>query len=808
MFTSGLNSGCLGADVIIVMDSSLAKHVYKVSEVPANEINSLIAKAVNKSSFIVLSSNFNEDWSYKCASFKKCLDLELVNSLVGSSAAKTPTWANSRGVEKTIDYVFISPNLINVVVHCGISDVSKHFDMNYQTVSVSLELDGLLNTHLISLCKQVNRDCWKFDIKNTNKTKWFEFRNNTAANTVMFSDAFGFVVSFDNVFTKEFSRFYKLKLLVSKLVKALHLISCCDFVALLDTWDKFDSTGALMVKSLFLLGSNFDLIYSVFVKTKKLYCTAKLLESKCAKESYIKQTIARRIESFELDKGHTIRIVLKHSFHKVVLNHLVVGDELILEPNLVKFKVDKIMKRWTKKCRVVFDLSADWVCQFQPLNYVFDSAFSGVMCLISLNKMSAIVKNLLDGKTAGLSGISNELEAWVLMISKPYEWKSVLTNTYLIALIETACKILSKIFSNRIFLACSAFNVLYGDNFLVLKSTMTQSPIFAIGSVVEDALEKNRELWLVLQDMHKAYDLAGLTSFLAADAFIDDTIWVGNSQAATQHILNVASEFFRFNDISINNNKTVAILINCQIMNFHLAISKLPISITKKKESHHYLGIFLSTKSLSKPSLAKTHLDIQFFVNLVLKKAILDKQFAYLVSAVLFLIISYKTQFSFIPNSVCNKWDALICKDLKSKLGLLFDFPNNVLYHSSLYNLKTFEQIQAESKSVSIINFANSVGILGHLFSHRSYDLQILSWYSHYPLLFPACVGINSSNNFLASMVRIFSGCDLFLGNFLACAFHFQGGTSMFMVFGEPYFFKCVSSLKRYRITFIKQLRD
>ncbi|KAG9294985.1 hypothetical protein G9A89_017779 [Geosiphon pyriformis] len=91
-------------------------------------------------------------------------------------------------------------------------------------------------------------------------------------------------------------------------------------------------------------------------------------------------------------------------------------------------------------------------------------------------------------------------------------------------------KILSKILSNRISFACNRFSVLCGDNFSVLKSTSTQSPVFAVRSVVENALEKNRELWLVLQDM--------------------------------QYALNIASEFFYINDISINNEKTVAIPIN------------------------------------------------------------------------------------------------------------------------------------------------------------------------------------------------------------------------------------------------------
>ncbi|KAG9299187.1 hypothetical protein G9A89_013835 [Geosiphon pyriformis] len=50
------------------------------------------------------------------------------------------------------------------------------------------------------------------------------------------------------------------------------------------------------------------------------------------------------------------------------------------------------------------------------------------------------------------------------------------------------------------------FDVLYEDNFLVLKGMSTQFPIFAIGSVIKDVLEKNRELWLVLQNMQKTYD--------------------------------------------------------------------------------------------------------------------------------------------------------------------------------------------------------------------------------------------------------------------------------------------------------------
>ncbi|KAG9289652.1 hypothetical protein G9A89_014387 [Geosiphon pyriformis] len=417
IFTSGLDSGHMGSGVAIILNSLLMRHVCKILEVPgwllsvrllfknklsvsilrlyagassvvcfsqAGNINSFIAKAMNEFSFVILDGDFNEDGSHKCASFNKCFDLGLVNSLGGSLFVKSLTWCNSCGVAKTINYVFVSSNLINVVVDRSVAGVDDFFDTDHKAVSVSVGISGLLDVQLSSLHKQANRNHWKFDIKYASE-------------------------------------------------------------------DKIDSSGALVVRSLFLSGSGFSLICSVLAKARKLYCASKLLESKHTEESLIKQAISKRMESFELDKDHTIKSVLKHPFRKVVLNHLIVGDKLVLEPNSVKSKVDKIIEEWTRKHRVVSDISGDWVHQYRPLEHVFDSVFSSIMCSISFDEMSAVVKNFLDKKTAGLSGISNELwkccdksvlnmllvllnlclvsesisgpwrEAWISMIPKPYE---------------------------------------------------------------------------------------------------------------------------------------------------------------------------------------------------------------------------------------------------------------------------------------------------------------------------------------------------------------------------------------------------
>ncbi|KAG9303856.1 hypothetical protein G9A89_021438, partial [Geosiphon pyriformis] len=98
-----------------------------------------------------------------------------------------------------------------------------------------------------------------------------------------------------------------------------------------------------------------------------------------------------------MNKSHTIRSVLKHPFCKMVLNHLVVDDELILEPDLVKFKVDIIMERWTRKHGVIADVSDVW------------SFFSGVMHSVKFNKLLDVISDLPNGKAADLLSITNEL---------------------------------------------------------------------------------------------------------------------------------------------------------------------------------------------------------------------------------------------------------------------------------------------------------------------------------------------------------------------------------------------------------------
>ncbi|KAG9291040.1 hypothetical protein G9A89_012912 [Geosiphon pyriformis] len=697
VFMSDMDSGYMSIGVAIVMNNFLARHVCKVSELAGcllsvrllfknklsvlilglyagalsgvwfsqiKDINSLIAKAVNESSFVILSDDFNKDSAWKYASFRKCFDLGLVDSLGGNLFAKVPTWTNFCGVAKALNYIFVFSSLGSAIINGSVASVEDYFDTDHKAC---------------------------------------EFKDATAANTVMFLDNFRLAKRFSNLdamwdivckvmifsandvfkkkwfkgynrmFTKEFSKLHNLEILVSRIVKTSCKVNFGQFVSLLKHWISLDNNKALVVWDLVCFGVRLDCVCFALYGMRRSYCAFKFAKS--------------LMEDFVVNKDHTIHNVLECSFCKVVLDYLVSDGILILNSVEVKSKTRK----------------------------------------------KAMLKN-----------VPNFLDDLMRMVKD-------LPDVYCL------------------------FNVLCKNNFFVLKGITTQSPIFVIGSVVEDTLEKDCELWLVLQNMCKAYDSdeifspllwrifydpllckvkrqeSFLTLFLVAGAFVDDIIW---------YILDIASEFFMINDISINNEKTVTIPINQRIGNASLLISGLLISVFCQSGS---------------------------------KKGYFGQAVFYLVSAVLQPIVSYRTQFSFVFRSVYMKWDMLIRRGLKLKSGLPKDFPNKAFHHPSLYGLKFFEQLQTEYKMASVLCFLNAGGVLSHLFNHRSLDLQVLGWSPIHPLCHPV-------------KLHDFLDYDMSFGNLSVTVFCFSGETLMSTVLRTFLFYNVFSSLKRSGVVFAEQL--
>ncbi|KAG9290937.1 hypothetical protein G9A89_011087 [Geosiphon pyriformis] len=457
------------------------------------------------------------------------------------------------------------------------------------------------------------------------------------------------------------------------------------------------------------------------------------------------------------------------------------------------------------------------------------------MDVIGSDEFLLVVKKLLDGKVAGLSDILNKLwkhknaqilsglldilnvclelgtvslqwrQVWVSMIPKPYDWEETLTNTKPIALVETARKILSKILSNKISLACSKFNVLHGNNF---SETVADTSRYVKGlqlswmaSFVEqfmmtdfgltdrytvyDGLDQGEVflllLWRIFYDsllckVKKHEQLCGyrlnskiFTKTGRADSKSSKTSFfaaVENCLVATQCILDIVNKFFLINDIAINTNKMIAIPINQGAREVSLSISDSKITI---------------------PSLAKTHSDVKFFLNMVLRKAITKKQFLYLVSAVLQPIIEYRLQFSCVSKG---------------------NFLNEALYHPELYSLRIFEQVLAENLLAGLVKFANANRILGELFKYKAMELQAASWMLQHLLKFLIKLLVNPMNCFLAGITCALKLCNLSLSGDLLDVFQARNSIAVLDVLSFESYLGIAKSLKKYGVVFANQLLD
>ncbi|KAG9297173.1 hypothetical protein G9A89_019454 [Geosiphon pyriformis] len=464
IFSSGLDKGFVGTGVVIIMNSSLVRHVSKIEEIPgrvilvcllfkgkllvtvlglyagaslgvcfrqAFKVNSFIVKAVNASNFVVLGGDFNENESERSVSYGFCLGFGLVNSLAGHQLTKASMWSNLREIEKTIDYILVSENLFSAVVKHWVGSVSEFFDTDHKAVMVSVGLGRFLDVQLNSLRKQANKNCWKFKVKDADASKWSEFRDCVSAKLLLIKDLFSdakaggdlntmwtilgkvMVESADEIFSrqwfsefqcsknKHFSKFFGLKLLVAKIVGVV-----CAGNVLEST---LDEAKACTFSNLVRLDVSSMVLLKYLSSSRKEYRKLKMFESRLAEEVSIRRAVERHMESFAFNKESMIRNVLDRPFRKVILDYLVINDGLVLESVEIKSKIDEIMVEWTRKQVVPTVVSELWARQYVSLDHIRDDAFSGVMHEIGLGELLSVVGSLPNSKAAGLFGIPNKL---------------------------------------------------------------------------------------------------------------------------------------------------------------------------------------------------------------------------------------------------------------------------------------------------------------------------------------------------------------------------------------------------------------
>src|SRR5437868_7456118 len=83
-------------------------------------------------------------------------------------------------------------------------------------------------------------------------------------------------------------------------------------------------------------------------------------------------------------------------------------------------------------------------------------------------------------------------------------------NVRPIVLLEVFRKTVVRVITQRLDLILVKHKVLEGPNYAGLSGDSTSSPIHIMNNLLEDARQKDKEVWILFQDMKKAFDSVSL----------------------------------------------------------------------------------------------------------------------------------------------------------------------------------------------------------------------------------------------------------------------------------------------------------
>src|SRR6266540_3193379 len=101
-------------------------------------------------------------------------------------------------------------------------------------------------------------------------------------------------------------------------------------------------------------------------------------------------------------------------------------------------------------------------------------------------------------------------QAYIYPIPKPIDWQCDITKTRPLTLLDTMRKVVMKVITNRLSRIMAKHNILKGNNFAGLPGGSTELPIKLMNMILEDAKENHKPVWILLQDLSKAYDRVDL----------------------------------------------------------------------------------------------------------------------------------------------------------------------------------------------------------------------------------------------------------------------------------------------------------
>ncbi|RGB29197.1 hypothetical protein C1646_766911 [Rhizophagus diaphanus] len=251
-----------------------------------------------------------------------------------------------------------------------------------------------------------------------------------------------------------------------------------------------------------------------------------------------------------INKYEKLIISIHDLFSDIWINNVkgVVKQRIKIDKNYLQAqRLSKIQENIKKRCNIIHSDIPKWLLSTQDVakkHIIIDQAVisnknKSIRLAIDPDTIRVLAKNTFTGilrkrntksieqrMAANTQTGKHELNTRVI----PDQWKQllihpilklqkfdyILANTLPIALLDNIRKSVTKLLTNRLSTVLTNNKVLHRLNFCGLKGEDTAIPLRLMNDIIENARENGRELWVVIQDMMKAYDSVSLESLQLA----------------------------------------------------------------------------------------------------------------------------------------------------------------------------------------------------------------------------------------------------------------------------------------------------
>ena len=255
----------------------------------------------------------------------------------------------------------------------------------------------------------------------------------------------------------------------------------------------------------------------------------------------IQKAIERRWEDLKDNPKRMINSVLDRPRKSIVMDRLIEetsdgNTHIVTEGETIKTIVKDHFHDWTRKRDTNRILLAKWKKFYTPISSVNHEWYHELGREVDIEELRETISTLPNKKAPGQSNLQYEWfkhlptvgievlrkiindaiflnniptewkRGFIYPIPKTADWGNNLGITRPITLLEAGRKIFMKLMNNKLSHIFSAKEILSKHNYAGLPGDDTQGPIHIINNIMEDARANKRELWLMFQDMSKAFD--------------------------------------------------------------------------------------------------------------------------------------------------------------------------------------------------------------------------------------------------------------------------------------------------------------